>query len=82
MPDAWDDTSRMIDRLANALATRLGLDPFDYLVVTIVAVIVWTWCSVIGDFALTGRGVWLRWLSLAVAALGAVLFAHAAGRLN
>ena len=60
------------------LAQLLAFDPFEYLVVTILGVIVWTWCSVIGDFALTGRGIWLRWASLFAAALGAVLFFHTA----
>lgn len=64
------------------LAGLLGFDPFEYLVVTIIGVIVWTWCSVIGDFALTGRGIWFRWGSLAVAGLGAVLFAHTARLLD
>jgi hypothetical protein len=56
----------------------LDWDPFAYLVVTILGIIVWTWCSVIGDFAITGRGLWLRRLSLAAAVLGAALFAYAA----
>jgi hypothetical protein len=43
------------------LAHLLGFDPFTYLIVTIAGIAVWTWCTVIGDFALTGRGVWLRW---------------------
>jgi hypothetical protein len=64
------------------IARVLGLDPFEYLVITIGGVIVWTWCSVIGDFALTGRGIWVRWAALALAALGAVMFAYTARRLG
>jgi hypothetical protein len=60
------------------LAQLLGLDPFQYLLLTIAGIIVWTWCSVIGDMALTGRGVWIRWGSLAMAGLGAVMFAYTA----
>ena len=56
----------------------LRLDPFAYLVVTIVGIIVWTWCSVIGDFAITGRGLWIRRVSLIAAVLGAALFAEGA----
>jgi len=64
------------------LAHLLGFDPFTYLVVTIAGIAVWTWCTVIGDFALTGRGVWLRWGALAMAGLGALLFAHTASLLH
>ncbi|MDX2168238.1 MAG: hypothetical protein SF182_14280 [Deltaproteobacteria bacterium] len=60
--------------ILDLLAARIGLDPFEYLVVTIVGIMVWTWCSVIGDVAIDGRGVWLRWGSIALAALGAVMF--------
>ena len=60
----------------------LGVDPFVYLAGTIFGVIVWTWCSVIGDFALTGRGIWLRRCALLAAALGAVLFAYSARTLG
>jgi hypothetical protein len=73
-----DWVSEGIDRI---LAT-LGLDPFAYLVVTILGIIVWTWCSVIADFAITGRGLWLRRLSLVAAGFGAVLFAYGARGLN
>lgn len=64
--------------ILDALHNLLLFDPFEYLVATIIAVIVWTWCSVISDVALTGRGIWLRWSALAVAALGALLFAYTA----
>jgi hypothetical protein len=57
------------------LAARLGLDPFEYLVATIIGIMVWTWCSVITDVAIDGRGVWLRWGSIALAAFSAVMFA-------
>lgn len=58
------------------LVEWLGLDPFTYLVVTIAGISVWIWCTVIGDFAITGRGLWIRRLALVVAAAGAVLFAY------
>ena len=60
------------------LAQLLGLDPFQYLLLTIAGIIVWTWSSVIGDVALTGRGVWVRWGAIAIASLGAVMFAYTA----
>jgi hypothetical protein len=60
----------------------LRLDPFAYLVVTIFGIIIWVWCSTIGDFAISGRGLWLRRLSLVVAVLGAVFFAYGASRLR
>jgi hypothetical protein len=58
------------------------LDPFQYLLFTIGGILVWTWYTVVGDVALTGRGIWLRWASLAVAGLGAVMFAYTAGQLG
>jgi hypothetical protein len=64
--------------LLDQLTARLGVDPFHYLVVTILGIIVWTWYSVIGDFALTGRGIWVRRIALAMALLGAGLFAYTA----
>jgi hypothetical protein len=60
------------------LAHLLGLDPFQYLLLTVAGIIVWTWCTVIGDVALTGRGVWVRWGAIAMAGLGAVMFAYTA----
>jgi hypothetical protein len=57
------------------VAAQIGLDPFEYLIVTIAGIMVWTWCSVIGDVAIDGRGVWLRWGSIALAGFGAVMFA-------
>lgn len=60
----------------------LRQDPFAYLVLTIFGIIVWTWCSVIGDFAITGPGLWLRRASLVVAAGGAILFAYGASGLR
>ncbi len=60
------------------LAQLIGLDPFHYLMVTMAGLLVWAWCTVVGDVPLTGRGIWLRWGSLSAAALGAVLFAYTA----
>jgi hypothetical protein len=64
------------------LAQVLGLDPFQYLLITIGGVLVWTWCTVITDVALTGRGIWLRWGSLVMAGLGALMFAYTARMLQ
>lgn len=64
------------------VVTLLDLDPFAYLVVTIFGVLLWTWCNVFGDFALTGRGIWLRWLGLFLAGAGAALFAYTARGLS
>ncbi len=63
------------------LVAQLGLDPFVYLLVTILGLLGWTWSSVIGDFALTGRGVWIRWVALLIAGVGALLFWHSIGML-
>lgn len=60
------------------LAQLVGLDPFHYLIVTMGGILVWAWCTVVGDVALTGRGIWLRWGSLTTAAVGAALFAYTA----
>lgn len=68
----------LIDRLVGVL----GLDPFSYLVVTIIGIAVWVWCSVVGSVALTGRTLWLRRVSLLLAGLGAVLFAYTARTLR
>ena len=54
----------------------LGLDPFAYLVVTILGVVVWTYCSTIGDVSLVGRGVWTRRAALVAATAGVVLFTY------
>ncbi len=64
------------------LVALLGLDPFAYLVVTIIGVIVWVWCSVVTSFALTGRGLWIRRLALVASAGGAALFAYTAQSLK
>ncbi len=64
----------VLDRLVSVL----DLDPFTYLVFTIVGIIVWVWCSMVGSMALTGRGLWVRRASLVVAGLGAALFAYTA----
>jgi hypothetical protein len=64
------------------LARLLGLDPFQYLLVTISGNLVWAWCTVVSDVALTGRGIWMRWGSLAIAGLGAVMFAYTARLLD
>lgn len=66
----------------NRMLDVLGIDPFAYLVVTILGIIVWTWCSVIGDVAITGRGLWIRRFSLGAAVLGAALFAQGAMNLR
>jgi hypothetical protein len=68
--------------LLDYLAVHIGLDPFEYLLLTIGGVFVWVWCSAIGDFALTGRGIWIRWGSIALAAFGAVMFAATARLLS
>jgi hypothetical protein len=68
----------VLDRLVGLL----GLDPFTYVVLTIVGISVWVWCTVIGDFATTGRGLCVRRLALLVAAAGAVLFWYGARRLG
>ena len=64
------------------LAQVLGLDPFQYLLITIGGILVWTWCTVITDVALTGRGIWLRWTSLVMAGFGALMFAYTARMLQ
>ncbi|MEO8603612.1 MAG: hypothetical protein ABI629_13645 [bacterium] len=64
------------------LAGRIGLDPFEYLLISIGGMFLWIWCSAIGGFALTGRGIWLRWGSIALAFFGAVMFAVTARMLN
>ena len=66
----------------DCLVALLGFDPFWYLVVTILAIFVWVWCTAVAGFALTGRGLWLRRGSLVVALLGAVLFAYTARQLH
>ena len=68
--------------LLDRLVALLRFDPFSYLVVTIFAIFVWVWCTAVGGFALTGRGLWLRRGSLVVALLGAVLFAYTARQLH
>jgi hypothetical protein len=68
--------------LLDRLVARLGLDPFTYLVVTVIGIIVWVWCTMVGSFALTGRGLLVRRASLVVAAIGAVLFAYTARSLR
>ena len=75
------DAERSME-LIDHLAVLLGFDPFTYLVVTIVGISVWVWCSVVGSVALTGRSLWLRRASLVLAGLGAVLFAYTARTLH
>lgn len=60
----------------------LGLDPFSYLVVTILGVAGWILSNVLGNVALTGRGLWLRRASVLVAGLGVVLFTYTASHLR
>ena len=73
-----DEFMALLDRLV----ALLGLNPFSYLVVTVFAILVWVWCTAVGGFALTGRGLWLRRGSLVVAALGAALFTYTARSLH
>jgi hypothetical protein len=68
--------------LLDRLVAELGFDPFTYLVVTVVGIIVWVWCTMVGSFALTGRGILLRRAGLVIAAIGAVLFAYTARLLH
>ena len=68
--------------LVDRLVALLGLDPFSYLVVTVVSLIVWVWCTMVGSFALTGRGLWVRRASLVVAGLSAALFTYTARSLR
>ena len=77
-PEVGEDSMVLLDRLV----ARLGLNPFSYLAVTVFAIFVWVWCTAVGGFALTGRGLWLRRGSLVVAALGAALFTYAARSLH
>jgi hypothetical protein len=68
--------------LLDRLVAQLGFDPFAYLLVTVFGVIVWVWCTMVGSFALTGRGLFVRRASLVVAAFGAALFAYTARTLH
>lgn len=49
-------------------------DPFVYFVVTVLALVLWLYMSVIADLALAGFGVTLRRLVLLIAAASAILF--------
>ena len=69
-------------QLLARLVDLLGFQPFSYLVVTVFAIFVWVWCTAVGGFALTGRGLWLRRGSLVIAALGAALFTYTARGLH
>jgi hypothetical protein len=68
--------------LLDRLVAVLGLDPFAYLVVTIIGAVVWAWCTMVGSVALTGRGILLRRAGLVAAAIGAMLFAYTARTLH
>ena len=68
--------------LVDRLVTELGFDPFTYLVITLAGIIVWVWCTMVGSFALTGRGILLRRAGLVVAAVGAALFTYTARSLH
>lgn len=68
--------------LLDRLVTQLGFDPFTYLVVTVGGIIVWVWCTMVGSFALTGRGILVRRAALVIAAVGAVLFTYTARSLH
>ena len=76
--DLWNLATSFLD----VVLDRLGIDPFAYLIITIIGIVVWTWYSVIGEFALTGRDLWIRRLSLFAAGSGAVLFTYGAMRLH
>ena len=64
--------------VVDRVVALLGLSPFAYMVIAVFGLIVWTWCSAIGDFALTGRGIWLRRSGLVITGVGAALFAYTA----
>ena len=68
--------------LLDRLVALLGFGPFTYLVVTVGGIAVWVWCSMVGSFALAGRGLLVRRASLVVAACGAALFAYTARTLH
>lgn len=54
----------------------IGLDPFSYLVISLLACLLWTYCTTVSDFTLTGPGVWIRRGALVVASLGVIFFAY------
>lgn len=60
------------------VADFLSLDPFAYLMATILGVAVWSWVTVVSSNVITGRGTWLRWGLLAVAGFCAIMFAYTA----
>ena len=66
----------------DGLVALLGFDPFTYLVVTVLGMLVWVWCTAVGSFALTGRGILLRRAGLVIAAVGAALFTYTARSLH
>jgi hypothetical protein len=70
--------SSLIDRVVALLAE----DPFIYLVVTILGLIVWASGGVMGGAVLAGRGLWVRRVALLVAAASTVLFAYSARSLK
>lgn len=69
-------------RLVDQIVTLLNVNPFAYMVIAIISLIVWTWCSAIGDFALTGRGIWIRRIALFTAGAATALFAYTARSLQ
>jgi len=68
--------------LLDRCVALLGFSPFTYLAITVFGVIVWVWCTMVGSFVLTGRGILVRRAGLVVAAIGAVLFAYTARNLH
>ena len=68
--------------LLDRLVVFLGLNPFAYLAVMVVGMIVWVWFTMVGSFTLTGRGIWLRRAGLVLAGLGAALFTYTARTLH
>lgn len=69
-------------QLLDWVVTMLGIDPFTYLAIAILSVVVWTVTSLLGNVALTGPSLWLRRVALLVAVMGTVLFAYTARTLK
>jgi hypothetical protein len=76
MSQRGPNTGVLVTSLLDRLVAVFAVDPFAYLVVTIFGIGVWTWCTMVGSLALTGRGLWIRRVALLVAGAGAVLFAY------
>ena len=74
--NAWHSTGLKMMALLDRAVAVFAVDPFAYLAVTTLAILVWVWCTAVGSLALTGRGLWIRRVALVVAGAGAVLFAY------